>query len=223
MSRAQPAKGRWGSKASHAPDLLPLMHARDAAEAKVAAIGTVNPRPPGIEEFNRAVVSRADRAAAGLACAGAGGVQPGYDGLRAARWRRWPTRAGAGGAGRASPDATADANVSGAADEMNGMYQQLREDMAGLYSRGTGAERYSRIIGRTGAWDLKTARRERDSHAADHFGAAGGVSTSRHAAGAEFSGTGAAAAYVVHGCFGGKYARCSEAAVARSGTDSRRV
>jgi O-antigen chain-terminating methyltransferase len=31
-----------------AADLMPLVHARDAAEAKVAAIGTVNPRPPGL-------------------------------------------------------------------------------------------------------------------------------------------------------------------------------
>ena len=30
------------------PDLLPLVHARDAAEAKVAAIGTVNPRAGGL-------------------------------------------------------------------------------------------------------------------------------------------------------------------------------
>jgi O-antigen chain-terminating methyltransferase len=30
------------------PDLLPVMHARDAAEGKAAAIGTVNPRPPGL-------------------------------------------------------------------------------------------------------------------------------------------------------------------------------
>lgn len=30
-------------------DLHPLIHARDAAEAKVAAIGTVNPRPPGLK------------------------------------------------------------------------------------------------------------------------------------------------------------------------------
>ena len=29
------------------PDLMPLVHARDAAEAKVASIGTVNPRPAG--------------------------------------------------------------------------------------------------------------------------------------------------------------------------------
>jgi hypothetical protein len=29
------------------PDLMPVLHARDAAEAKVAAIGTVNPRPGG--------------------------------------------------------------------------------------------------------------------------------------------------------------------------------
>jgi SAM-dependent methyltransferase len=30
------------------PDLLPLLHARDSALAKVAAIGSVNPRPPGL-------------------------------------------------------------------------------------------------------------------------------------------------------------------------------
>ena len=30
------------------PDLTPLLHARDAAEGKVASIGSVNPRPPGL-------------------------------------------------------------------------------------------------------------------------------------------------------------------------------
>lgn len=30
------------------PDLTPLLHARDIAEGKVASIGTVNPRPPGL-------------------------------------------------------------------------------------------------------------------------------------------------------------------------------
>ena len=30
------------------PDLSPLLHARDAAEGKVASIGSVNPRPPGL-------------------------------------------------------------------------------------------------------------------------------------------------------------------------------
>jgi O-antigen chain-terminating methyltransferase len=30
------------------PDLMPVLHARDAALAKVAAIGSVNPRPPGV-------------------------------------------------------------------------------------------------------------------------------------------------------------------------------
>jgi len=30
------------------PDLMPLLHARDAADAKVASIGTVNPRAPGL-------------------------------------------------------------------------------------------------------------------------------------------------------------------------------
>ena len=39
-----------GSVAPNAPlaDLMPVVHARDAAEAKVAAIGSVNPRPPGL-------------------------------------------------------------------------------------------------------------------------------------------------------------------------------
>jgi len=32
-------------------NLLPLVHARDAAEGKVASIGTVNPRPPGMGNF----------------------------------------------------------------------------------------------------------------------------------------------------------------------------
>lgn len=31
------------------PDLTPLLHARDAAEAKVASIGTVNPRAGGLK------------------------------------------------------------------------------------------------------------------------------------------------------------------------------
>ena len=34
---------------STANELMALLHARDAAEAKVAAIGTVNPRPPGFK------------------------------------------------------------------------------------------------------------------------------------------------------------------------------
>src|SRR3984957_9498320 len=31
------------------PDLMPLLHARDSAEAKVASIGTVNPRRGGLK------------------------------------------------------------------------------------------------------------------------------------------------------------------------------
>jgi 2-polyprenyl-3-methyl-5-hydroxy-6-metoxy-1,4-benzoquinol methylase len=45
------------------PDLMPLLHARDAAEAKVASIGTVNPRPPGfvnsIAQSMKRLVARA--------------------------------------------------------------------------------------------------------------------------------------------------------------------
>ena len=72
------------------PDLLPLVHARDAALGKVAAIGTVNPRPGGLVntlvqgwkkflarvldwhvreqvEFNRRVLACVDAAAESLA------------------------------------------------------------------------------------------------------------------------------------------------------------
>ena len=40
------------------PDLTPLLHARDAAEAKVASIGSVNPRPPGLSNFAAQRVKR---------------------------------------------------------------------------------------------------------------------------------------------------------------------
>jgi len=47
--RARVPQGSLGLDGVRAADLLPLVHARDAAEAKVAAIGTVNPRPPGLK------------------------------------------------------------------------------------------------------------------------------------------------------------------------------
>jgi 2-polyprenyl-3-methyl-5-hydroxy-6-metoxy-1,4-benzoquinol methylase len=44
------------------PDLMPIVHARDAAGAKVAAIGTVNPRPPGaLNNFIQSVKKLAAR------------------------------------------------------------------------------------------------------------------------------------------------------------------
>lgn len=46
--RATVPRGQAGSLSVPLPDLLPLLHARDIAEGKVAAIGTVNPRPPGL-------------------------------------------------------------------------------------------------------------------------------------------------------------------------------
>src|SRR5580693_3963813 len=47
--RARYPENGLGLEGVAAADLLPLLHARDAAEAKVAAIGTVNPRPPGLK------------------------------------------------------------------------------------------------------------------------------------------------------------------------------
>jgi SAM-dependent methyltransferase len=48
-ARAAVPNGSSGVAGVSAPDLMPLAHARDAAEAKVAAIGSVNPRPPGLK------------------------------------------------------------------------------------------------------------------------------------------------------------------------------
>jgi 2-polyprenyl-3-methyl-5-hydroxy-6-metoxy-1,4-benzoquinol methylase len=47
--RSRHPQGERGSFGVSLPNLLPILHARDAAEAKVAAIGTVNPRPPGLK------------------------------------------------------------------------------------------------------------------------------------------------------------------------------
>ena len=47
--RARHPEGERGAFGVPLAPLLPLLHARDAAEAKVAAIGTVNPRPPGLK------------------------------------------------------------------------------------------------------------------------------------------------------------------------------
>jgi 2-polyprenyl-3-methyl-5-hydroxy-6-metoxy-1,4-benzoquinol methylase len=47
--RARHPENGLGVEGVAAADLYPLLHARDAAEAKVAAIGTVNPRPPGLK------------------------------------------------------------------------------------------------------------------------------------------------------------------------------
>jgi 2-polyprenyl-3-methyl-5-hydroxy-6-metoxy-1,4-benzoquinol methylase len=48
-ARSAAPDGSFGLEGVAAPDLTPLVHARDATEAKVAAIGTVNPRPPGLK------------------------------------------------------------------------------------------------------------------------------------------------------------------------------
>jgi O-antigen chain-terminating methyltransferase len=45
--RATHPDGNIGGTQVPLPDLLPILHARDAAEGKVAAIGSVNPRPGG--------------------------------------------------------------------------------------------------------------------------------------------------------------------------------
>lgn len=56
-------EGSLGLDGVRAPDLTGLVHARDAAEAKVAAIGTVNPRPPGLKnsiaQFFKRTIARA--------------------------------------------------------------------------------------------------------------------------------------------------------------------
>src|SRR5580658_9065687 len=83
--RARNPQTAAGDSGVPLPDLLPLLHARDAALGKVAAIGTVNPRSGGLlntlvqtwkkllarvldwhvreqVEFNRKIVAYADAA-----------------------------------------------------------------------------------------------------------------------------------------------------------------
>lgn len=61
--RARYPEGSLGLEGVGAADLMPLLRARDAAEAKVAAIGTVNPRPPGLKnsiaQFFKRTIARA--------------------------------------------------------------------------------------------------------------------------------------------------------------------
>lgn len=47
--RSRHPTGKLGVGDIPLPDLMPVVHARDAADAKVAAIGTVNPRPGGLK------------------------------------------------------------------------------------------------------------------------------------------------------------------------------
>lgn len=56
--RSRVPQGLLGLEGVRAAELMPLVHARDAAEAKVAAIGTVNPRPGG---FKNAIIQRFKR------------------------------------------------------------------------------------------------------------------------------------------------------------------
>lgn len=61
--RARYPENGLGVEGVAATDLMPLVHARDAAEAKVAAIGTVNPRPPGfknnVAQWFKRIIARA--------------------------------------------------------------------------------------------------------------------------------------------------------------------
>jgi len=61
--RSRHPSGQIASLGVPLPDLMPVVHARDAAEAKVAAIGTVNPRPGGAVnsaiQFSKRQIARA--------------------------------------------------------------------------------------------------------------------------------------------------------------------
>ena len=60
-ARSRVPQGSMGFEGVTAADLMPLVHARDSAEGKVAAIGTVNPRPPGLKN---GIIQRFKRLAA---------------------------------------------------------------------------------------------------------------------------------------------------------------
>jgi len=124
-ARARYPEGSLGLDGVFVPDLTPLVHARDAAEAKVAAIGTVNPRPPGLKnsiaQFFKKTVARAldwhvreqvefNRAA--IACVHAS-IEALADNGRALK--------------------ALVSHHQALRKDMEGVYQQLREDMGVLY------------------------------------------------------------------------------------------
>ena len=74
-------------------DLMPLVHARDAAEGKVAAIGTVNPRARRSRQCADPEREALGRPRTGLACARTGGVQSRHGGLHSGHHRGAERRA----------------------------------------------------------------------------------------------------------------------------------
>ena len=57
-ARARSPRGPTGLEGVIIPDLMPLVHARDAAFAKIGAIGAVNPRPPGLKNSIAQTIKR---------------------------------------------------------------------------------------------------------------------------------------------------------------------
>jgi 2-polyprenyl-3-methyl-5-hydroxy-6-metoxy-1,4-benzoquinol methylase len=112
--RARHPEGSLGLEGLAAADLMPLAHARDAAEAKVAAIGTVNPRPPGLKNSIVQLVKKT------LARALDWHVREQVEFNRAAV-----------ACVHAAIEALADTNRALAA--LASHHQALREEMAGLY------------------------------------------------------------------------------------------
>ena len=89
--RARHPQNGLGLEGVAAADLLPLVHARDAAEAKVAAIGTVNPPPPGLKNNLVAVVLKKIARALDWHVRRTGRVQPRLHSLRTSLdSKRWP-------------------------------------------------------------------------------------------------------------------------------------
>ena len=134
--RARYPEGSFGLEGVGAADLTPLVHARDAAEAKVAAIGTVNPRPPGLKnsiaQFFKKTIARAldwhvreqvEFNRATMAC-----VQATIEAL-AENGRAMVAMASHHQALREEMAS----NVRALREEMIGTYDQLRSDMAALY------------------------------------------------------------------------------------------
>ncbi len=134
--RARYPEGPAGLEGVGAPDLTPLIRARDAAEAKVAAIGTVNPRPPGLKnsivQFVKKTIARAldwhireqvEFNRATMAC-----VQAAIEAL-AESGRAMVAMASHHQALREEMHS----HVRALREEMLGTYEQLRSDMASLY------------------------------------------------------------------------------------------
>ena len=230
-ARSRVPQGSLGLDGVAAADLMPLVHARDAAEAKVAAIGTVNPRPPDsrtriIQRFKRLVARALDwhvreqvefnRAA--MTC-----VQ--------ATSKRWPMSPVAIGGShhetcdddlRQARDRSAACSTE-AQDQQCAHWKWSKPDALTEFIMNSDRARIQEAFRRMAHRHRRAPRSERDPSSAHGIRASIGIPSASQPDRAEFPRIRSPAARRLHQRIGSAHNRNPEAAVGRHGEDPRRI